>query len=215
MVYLIEVKTAIYSLALHTTSSQLGLSINNFNNDSRCQTWDLGRNLSNYLHQYLTEFLQPQTWKDLEYIAIAKGPGSFTSTRIGVVTARTIAQQLNIPLFAISSLAALVWSQKEKFAPQTLLAVQMEASRGQLFVAIYKVGLDNLSLQEYLPDTTMKPQVWQEYLDNLETTYQLIKAPVNLGNTVDSLMELAYLQWQKGDRPLWSDVLPFYGQHPV
>ncbi|HAX80136.1 MAG TPA: tRNA (adenosine(37)-N6)-threonylcarbamoyltransferase complex dimerization subunit type 1 TsaB, partial [Cyanobacteria bacterium UBA11372] len=98
-----------YSLAIHTTSSELGLAISNFAGDSRCLVKDLGRELSTQLHQYLAEFIQPQSWADLAFIAVAKGPGSFTGTRIGVVTARTLAQQLEIPLFAISTLAAVAW----------------------------------------------------------------------------------------------------------
>ncbi|NET59757.1 MAG: tRNA (adenosine(37)-N6)-threonylcarbamoyltransferase complex dimerization subunit type 1 TsaB [Symploca sp. SIO2E6] len=103
-----------HGLAFHTTSPQLGLAISNFAEDSRCQTWNLGRDLSTYLHQHLTEFIQPQTWKDLGFIAVAKGPGSFTSTRIGMVTARTLAQQLELPLFAISTLEAIAWFQVVK-----------------------------------------------------------------------------------------------------
>jgi tRNA threonylcarbamoyl adenosine modification protein YeaZ len=99
-----------YGLALHTTSPQLGLAISNFAGDTRSSTSDLGRDLSTHLHQHLAEFLKPQTWADLAFIAVAKGPGSFTGTRIGVVTARTLAQQLDIPLFAISTLAAVAWS---------------------------------------------------------------------------------------------------------
>ena len=102
-----------YGLALHTTSPQLGITISNFTDETRTQTWDLGRDLSTQLHQYLLEFLQPLTWSDLEFIAVAKGPGSFTSTRIGLVTARTIAQQLNIPLFAICTLAAVAASKRK------------------------------------------------------------------------------------------------------
>ncbi|HAG84294.1 MAG TPA: tRNA (adenosine(37)-N6)-threonylcarbamoyltransferase complex dimerization subunit type 1 TsaB, partial [Cyanobacteria bacterium UBA12227] len=101
-----------YGLALHTTSPQLGLAISNFVDDSRYSIWDLGRDLSTHLHQHLTEFLMPQTWADLAFIAVAKGPGSFTGTRIGIVTARTLAQQLDIPLFGISTLAAVAWFVK-------------------------------------------------------------------------------------------------------
>jgi tRNA A37 threonylcarbamoyladenosine modification protein TsaB len=32
---------------------------------------------------------------------------------------------------------------------------------------------------------------------------------------VISVLELAYLDWQQGKRPHWSEALPFYGQHPV
>lgn len=213
-----------YGLALHTTSPQLGLAIGNFAGDTRSSTWDLGLDLSTYLHQYLREFLQPQTWQDLEFIAVAKGPGSFTATRIGLVTARTLAQQLDIPLFAISSLEAVAWSEKKNCKDfevisasprRCAIAVQMKARRGQLFVAIYRLSADSLGLREYLPDTTTTPEAWQQTLANLQMSYQLIETPVNLGETVTSVLELAYFYWQQGKRPHWSKAVPFYGQHPV
>lgn len=134
-----------YALALHTSSPELGLALSNFSGDSRCETWDLGRSLSTDLHYYLQEFLQPQGWSDLAFLAIAKGPGGFTGTRIGVVTARTLAQQLGIPLFAISSLAAFAYSVRDRLLvgggngsdPPVDFAVQMPAQRGELFTAIY------------------------------------------------------------------------------
>jgi tRNA A37 threonylcarbamoyladenosine modification protein TsaB len=36
-----------------------------------------------------------------------------------------------------------------------------------------------------------------------------------LGSSVSSVLELAYLEWQRGNRPNWSEALPYYGQHPV
>lgn len=208
-----------YGFALHTSSPELGLALSNFAGDSRCQTWDLGRSLSTYLHHYLAEFIQPQTWADLAFIAVAKGPGSFTSTRIGVVTARTIAQQLGIPLFAISTLAAVAWlvqegEQGDKRSPRAN-AVQMPAQRGQVFAAIYQVTPGGSGLNQLLPDTVMTPEAWQQTLANWHTPYDLIQAPTNLGASVTSVLELAYLDWQQGKRPNWSDALPFYGQHPV
>ncbi|MEG3862712.1 tRNA (adenosine(37)-N6)-threonylcarbamoyltransferase complex dimerization subunit type 1 TsaB, partial [Microcoleus sp. herbarium12] len=98
-----------YGLALHTSTPELGLAISNFSGDYRCQTWNLGRSLATDLHQHLVEFIRPQTWADLAFIAVAKGPGGFTGTRMGMVTARTLAQQLEIPVFTISTLAAVAW----------------------------------------------------------------------------------------------------------
>lgn len=219
-----------YGLALHTSSPELGLAISNFTGDSRCQTWELGRSLSNFLHHHLAEFIQPQTWADLAFIAVAKGPGGFTGTRIGVITARTMAQQLDIPLFAISTLAAVTWSIQEQerasnvgqasrlsalAAEAGTIAVQMPAQRGQVFAAVYQVTVAGSGLTELLPDTVMIPEAWQQTLANWSTPYQLIQAPTNLGASVSSILELAYLDWQQGKRPDWSDALPFYGQHPV
>ena len=221
-----------YGFALHTSSSQMGLALNNFVGESRSQVWDLGRDLSTHLHQYLTNFLSPQTWADLAFIAVSKGPGSFTSTRIGIVTARTLAQQLDIPLFAISALAAVAWDRYQESEikdsleliqhpnsnfPNRVIALQMPAQRGQLFVAIYQLSLSDAGLTQVFPETVMSPQEWQQTLEHWQTSYQLIDIPagVGLGESVSSLLELAYLDWQQGKRPHWSEALPFYGQHPV
>jgi len=233
-----------YGLALHTASRELGLAISNFDGDSRCQTWYLDRDLATHLHQYLVEFIQPQTWADLAFIAVAKGPGGFTGTRIGMVTARTLAQQLDIPIFAISSLAALAWAEPPQpplakggllntepplakggllnteppLAKGGLLtddiALQMPAQRGQLFGAVYSVNKDS-GLTELFPDTVMTPESWQEKLESWENSYQLIEVASELGSSVSSVLELAHLEWEMGSRPDWSDALPYYGQHPV
>ena len=201
-----------YAIALHTSTPQLGIAINNYDGDNRTQVWDLGRGLASKLHQNLQQIIVPQTWQDLEFIAVAKGPGGFTGTRVGVVTARTLAQQLNIPLFGISNLAAVAAAQNK--GENDLIAVQMDARRGQLFVAIYQVEAQG-DLQPYLPDSLMTEAAWQKTLDELKFPYQLITADGNIASTVTNILDLAYLAWQRGEAPHWSAVLPFYGQHPV
>ena len=213
-----------YGLAFHTTTPQLGICLSNFVDDNRSQVWDLGRDLSVYLHKSLGEILQPQTWQDLQFIAVAKGPGGFTGTRIGVVAARTLAQQLNIPLFGISSLAAValayVKTNREIQSASNnlnncLLAVQMKARQKQLFVAIYQFRLKDNSLETYLADTTMTEEEWQQTLTNLDRSYQIIETANNLANTVPCVLELAYQQWQTGKLTTWQEIVPFYGQNPV
>ncbi len=204
-----------YALALHTTTPELGLAISNFAGETRSQVWNLGRDLSSLVHQYLIEFIKPQTWADLSFIAVAKGPGGFTGTRIGVVTARTLGQQLDIPVFAISTLAAIAWSEAGKSHNLKTLAVEMPAQRGQIFAAIYQFEPNASKLRASLPDRVFTPEVWQETLANWNTDYQLIHAQSGLAATVTSILELANFDWQEGKRPNWSEALPYYGQHPV
>jgi tRNA threonylcarbamoyl adenosine modification protein YeaZ len=208
----LEIQPTKYALSLHTTTPELGLAMSNFAEDTRSDVWNLERNVSSLLHEYLINFIKPQTWADLAFIAVAKGPGGFTGTRIGVVTARTLGQQLNIPVFAISTLAAIAWLHKDP--NHNIIAVQMPAQRGQVFAAIYQHTPDASGLISLLPDTVFTPEAWQEKLA-LNTTYQLIEAKSGLGATVTSVLELAYLEWQQGKRPDWSEALPYYGQHPV
>ena len=192
----------------------------NFGGEMRCDVWNLERQVSSLLHQYLIEFIKPQTWTDLAFIAVAKGPGGFTGTRIGVVAARTLGQQLDIPVFAISTLAAMAWSEKvkrsiEKDVVTTTIAVQMPAQRGQIFGAIYQFTPEGSELNMLLPDTVFTPEVWQGKLASWHTEYDLIEAKSGLAATVNSMLELAYLDWCLGKRPDWSEASPYYGQHPV
>ena len=206
-----------YALALHTASPELGLAASNFHGDARCQTWDLDREISTQLHGLLAEFLRPQTWQEIAFLAVAKGPGSFTGTRVGVVTARTIAQQLQIPLFAVSCLAAIARAarcDRHQIPPTADLAVQMPARRNCLFVAIYKQK-DDGNLLTLLPERAIAFETWQETLDRWPNEYYAIEAPERQGKATPHLLELAYFAWQQGQRPHWSEALPFYGQHPV
>ena len=203
-----------YGLALHTTTPQLGICLDNFKSDRRSQIWNLGRDLSSLLHQHLRSILAPQTWQDLEFIAVAKGPGGFTGTRIGVVTARTMAQQLNIPLYGISTLAAIAHSQSKSSDSNSLIAVQMNARREQLFVAIYQITEEGI-WQPYLADTLMTTSEWQNTLSDLELSYKLVESPPEIAYTVTNIMELAYVQWRQGKKSAWQELVPFYGQHPV
>lgn len=201
-----------YALAIHTASPELGLAIDNFAGDRRNRAWNLGRDVSNYLHQYLAEFLQPQTWADLAFIAVAIGPGGFTGTRLGVVTARTLAQQLSVPLFGISTLAAIAQAQRHSVASGAI-AVQMRAQRGEVFGAIYQPLATGL--QPLMTDTVLPIEAWQLTLQQWPTPYSLIEANPGQGDTTPALLELALTDWNQGQRPAWQEVLPFYGQNPV
>jgi tRNA A37 threonylcarbamoyladenosine modification protein TsaB len=90
----------------------------------------------------------------------------------------------------------------------------MPAQRGQLFGAVYSVNKD-FGLTELFPDTVMTAESWQEKLESWENSYQLIEVGSELGSSVSSVLELAYLEWKQGSRPDWSGALPYYGQHPV
>jgi tRNA threonylcarbamoyl adenosine modification protein YeaZ len=210
-----------YGLALHTSSPALGLAIGSNAEDVRCQTWDLGRDTSNYLHPYLRDFLRPHTWQDLGWIAVANGPGGFTGTRLGVVTARTLGQQLDIPVFAISSLAAIAWqsSQVGSLAESQLLgriAVSMPAQRGEVFAAVYHISNDDRDLQTILPETVFLAADWDAQLAGYQPAHHIIvPQSANLTDTVVGVLALARKGHDRGERPHWSTALPFYGQHPV
>jgi tRNA A37 threonylcarbamoyladenosine modification protein TsaB len=78
-----------------------------------------------------------------------------------------------------------------------------------------KPGFLNGGLKELLAETVTAPEEWEKTLANWQTPVELIKAEGGLAGTSLSLLELAYLDWEQGKRSPWSEVVPFYGQHPV
>ena len=77
-------------------------------------------------------------WGRLDRIAVGVGPGTFTGLRVGIATARGLAQSLGIELVGVSSLRALAHGARggEERVARTVLAV-IDARRGEVFAAAY------------------------------------------------------------------------------
>ena len=74
---------------------------------------------------------------DLDRIAVAQGPGSYTGLRMAVATAKTLAHTLKIELVGVSSLLALVPEQAEG-----LVIPIMDARRNNVYAGFYQSGQD-------------------------------------------------------------------------
>ncbi len=74
---------------------------------------------------------------DLDAIAVAAGPGSFTGLRIGAATAKGLAQGLGIPIVPVSSLEGLAYNLQGLSDPVCPI---MDARRGQVYSGIYDVS---------------------------------------------------------------------------
>jgi tRNA threonylcarbamoyladenosine biosynthesis protein TsaB len=79
-------------------------------------------------------------WERIGTIAIGVGPGTFTGLRIGVATARALAQARELPVAAVSSLAALARGIDPARAPERPRLALIDARRGEVFAALHAVA---------------------------------------------------------------------------
>ena len=84
--------------------------------------------------------------KDLELIAVSRGPGSFTGLRIGMATAEAMAYSLNIPLRAVDTLKVIAYNLP---VAGVLLAPVLDAQKGNLYLGQYL--WENGRLEEAAP----------------------------------------------------------------
>ena len=76
------------------------------------------------------------TPKDVEAVAVAAGPGSFTGVRIGVAAAKGFAWGGELPCYGVSTLEAMA---RNLGAYQGYVVPAMDARRSQVYTAIFYV----------------------------------------------------------------------------
>ncbi len=199
--------SADWGLALHTTTDILGLALMGSDQECREHQERLGLDLSNLLLVRMRDFLPPQSLQDLAFVAVANGPGSFTSTRVGLVVARTLGQQLAIPVFAISSLALLA----VRHAEDVVIAVHLDARRNERYGAIYHVG--NAGIKPIVAEAIFDAQQWHTLLETYRPD-QVIDGGEQTTIPVRALAQMAWQRYQQGERPLWNEAVANYMRQP-
>ncbi|MDX6607805.1 MAG: tRNA threonylcarbamoyladenosine biosynthesis protein TsaB [Solirubrobacterales bacterium] len=81
-------------------------------------------------------------WERIERIAVGIGPGSFTGLRIGIATARALAQARGLPIGAVGSLAALGRRISAKGDTGVLALPMIDARRDESFAALFEDGAE-------------------------------------------------------------------------
>ena len=76
------------------------------------------------------------TYRDVDLLAVAHGPGSFTGIRIGVSMVKGLAWALEKPCTGVSTLEAMAW---HGLAAGGLICPVMDARRSQVYNALFRI----------------------------------------------------------------------------
>jgi tRNA threonylcarbamoyladenosine biosynthesis protein TsaB len=74
-------------------------------------------------------------WRNIGGVAVSLGPGLYTGMRVGVATAKALAQALSVPIVGLASLDLLAYDVR--YSPRTICAV-LDARRKEVFNAFYR-----------------------------------------------------------------------------
>jgi tRNA threonylcarbamoyladenosine biosynthesis protein TsaB len=196
-------------LALHSSTEQLGVGVRALapgsEGQQRCASFALGRSLANGVFTCLEELLPAAQWPQLGRLAVATGPGGFTGTRLTVVLARTLAQQLQLPLDGFSSF--LLVARRLQLRQPTWLT--QELPRRGVVAGLY--GPDGAALGGMAERETPR------LLPSLEALAGVASHPaaVQLPEDVEQLLELSAAAHAQGRPAPWQLVLPHYPTSPV
>jgi tRNA threonylcarbamoyladenosine biosynthesis protein TsaB len=84
---------------------------------------------------------------DIEVIVVGTGPGSYTGLRIGVVTAKSFAKTLEIPIIGVPSMDAIAY---HNICINVLVCPIVDAKRQEVYTAMYCMDTQRLKrLEEF------------------------------------------------------------------
>jgi tRNA threonylcarbamoyl adenosine modification protein YeaZ len=200
-------------LALHSSSDGLGVGLQRLGaaEPVRLESFPLGRSLANGLFDCLEAVLPARAWPDLGRLAVATGPGGFTGTRLTVVLARTLAQQLDLPLDGISSFRLmarrLVTRQKEPGAGPFWLV--QELPRRGVVAGLYGADPGQPGGVAELQAPRLHRAI------GALAAFPVQPAEVRLPDDVIQLLAVSEAIAAAGLAAPWQPVLPLYPTSPV
>lgn len=109
------------------------------------------------------------TAQDVDAVAVAAGPGSFTGVRIGVAAAKGFAWGREIPCYGVSTLEAMV---RGAALCDGVYCACMDARREQVYTGVYAVRAGELST--LLADCAISVAELGAFLQNVEEPVFLV-----------------------------------------
>lgn len=200
-------------LALHSSSEVLGVGLQRLGarEPERLAAFPLGRDLSQRLFECVETVLPAADWPNLTRLAVATGPGGFTGTRLTVGLARTLAQQLALPLDGVSSfrlVARRLWQRGEGPAAGPCWVVQELPRRG-LVAGLYAVD-------PAVPGGIVEQRSPRLYTDAAALAdHPQAAAAALLPEDVGQLLAVAQARAALAPQAPWQPVLPLYPTSPV
>lgn len=96
---------------------------------------------------------------DIWAIGVSIGPGSYTGTRVGVMSAKAFSYASGCKLAAVSSLAALAASLLIEYdlSPGTPMFILQDARRDEVYAGLYEVRADD-DVAALMPDAAIAPE---------------------------------------------------------
>lgn len=123
-------------LAIETTGTTASVAIINESGDVWEEASDAKLNHLQFLMPMIDKVLEQSQLQidDLTAIAASEGPGSFTGIRIGVSSARALAQALNLPCISVPTLKTFLYNQDY----DGIVCPLFDARRSQVYGGAYQ-----------------------------------------------------------------------------
>jgi len=212
MVIILNIETATKNCSVSLAENGKVIALQELNNGNYSH--------AEKLHVFIQDVLNTtnKSLKNIDAIAISKGPGSYTGLRIGVSSAKGLCYALDIPMIATNTLKTLALQVDKE---DGIIVPMLDARRMEVYSAVF--SSDNKTVREIEAQVLDKTS-FSEYLDNQKVyfigdgvpkTKEIIthKNAFFIDDKLPSANEIAQLSYDKFQQKNFEDVAyfePFY-----
>ncbi len=203
-------------LVIHSTDNSFGFGYrkNNTLESDELFIKKFDNDLCNNLINDLNKFISKENLQKIKKLSVSIGPANFNASRLVVVLARTISQQINCPLDSFSAfeiMAKRIASKNNIFKNKKSFWIYKKLKRKGLIAGKYEIYHKEKDSSDLVIRETVLPKVVKE-LESKEVTFE---ANYDDKEDLKELLNLADKNLLNSNLDSWKKVLPLYPISPI
>ena len=204
------------ALVIHSTDNSFGFGLRKNNNAESDEIFikkfdnDLCKNLISDFNQFISK----ENLRKVNKIAVSIGPANFNASRLIVVLARTISQQINCPLDSFSSfkiMAKRIALENNIFTNKQSFWIYKKLKRKGFIAGKYEI-CDN---EQKKADLVVREIVVPKVIKEFETKELFFEANYEDKEDLAELLNLSNENFLNTNVNSWQKVLPLYPLSPI
>ena len=204
------------TLAIHSTDNSFCFGYRKGNNLKSDEFFikKFDNDLCNNLINDLNKFISKENLQKINQLSVSIGPANFNASRLIVVLARTISQQINCPLNSFSSfeiMAKRIASKNNIFTNKKSFWIFKKLKRKGFIAGKYKICQNEKTPSDLVIRETVLPKVVKE----LESKEIVFEAIFDDKEDLKELLNLSNKNLLNSNLDSWEKVLPLYPISPI
>ncbi len=211
-----KIRSKYPTLVIHSTDNSFGFGYRK-NNKIEFDEFFIKKfdnDLCNILINDFNKFISKENLQKINKISVSIGPANFNASRLIVVLARTISQQINCPLDSFSSfeiMAKRIASKNNIFINKKSFWIYKKLKRKGFIAGKYEICNKGPKNADLAIRETILPKVIQEF----ESKELFFEADYDDKNDLISLLDLSNKNFLNTTVNSWQKVLPLYPISPI
>ena len=204
------------TLVIHSTDNSFGFGYRENNNLESDELFvkKFDNDLCNNLIVDFNKFISKESLQKVNKLSVSIGPANFNASRLVVVLARTVSQQINCPLDSFSSfeiMAKRIATKHNIFKNKKSFWIYKKLKRRGAIAGKYEICHNEKNSSGLVIRETVLPKVVKE-LDSKELFFEAI---YDAKEDLKELLDLSNKNLLNSNLDSWKKVLPLYPFSPI